>query len=59
MVFQVVDLGLLEVADIGYTHRDLPDREVEGYHLTEGRTVVEGGKQDILSFVSQGEHFIV
>ena len=59
MVFQVVDFRLLEVADVSHAHGDFPDGEIKRQHLSERRVVVKRSEQHVLSFVSQGKHFVV
>ena len=48
MAFQVVYLGLLNVAVIAYSQICLLDRNIKCQELAEGRLVMQGGKADVL-----------
>ena len=52
MAFQVVHLGLLEVADVAYAHHCIPQGEIEGEQLAERRIVVQGGERHVPSSVA-------
>ena len=59
VAFQMVHLGLLEVADVAYPKGGLPDGEVEREELAYGRLVVQGGEADVLAEVLSDGHFII
>ena len=59
VAFQMVHLGLLEVADVAYPKGALPDGEVEREKLAYGRLVVQGGEADVLAEVLGDGHFII
>ena len=59
MALEMVHLGLLDIADVAYTHVCLPDGHVEHEELAQGRLVVQGGEADVLSEILGQGHFIV
>ena len=55
----MIDLGLLDVADVAYPQGSLPDGEVECNELTHGRLVVERGEANVLAPVFRNGHLVI
>ena len=49
VALQVVDLGLLYIANITYAQVGCMDGKVECQELAKGRLVVQGGETDVLA----------
>ena len=59
MALQVIDLGLLDIAEIAQAQVCFPDGEIEGEELAHGRLVVQGGETDVLAEIPGDGHFII
>ena len=59
MALQVIDLGLLHIANITYAQVGCPDGKVECKELTKGGLIVQGGETDVFTPVVRNGHIVI